>query len=820
MPVNTSASPESQVLSKIPPKTLDDLGWPKLIEHLAARCHTERGSAAAGALELFEHPEEARRRHAEIAEARLLHELGEPMPFGGIEDVVAWLDRVQKGGILEGPELLSVARTVDGHARLRRHVVARRGQAPLLSALAEEILELAHVSGPILDSFEEGGRLADHASPALGPLRRRVGQLNDELSRRVRGLLDHPAISPHLQDRFYTQRDNRYVVPLRAEARSRVKGIVHGTSQSGHTVFVEPEEIVDLNNRLALAESEVAEEENRILAELTGYVREEIPAIRAAIDAATHLDLVDGAARLADAQSASAPEIDDSGLLDLGQARHPLMVLAGRHCVPNDIRLAPRTTLIVSGPNAGGKTVVLKTAGLVALMARAGLHVPARPGSRVPFYRVIHTDIGDDQSLERNLSTFTAHVLHLCEFLSDASDRALILIDEVAVGTDPEQGAALAQAVLEALASGGAQAIVTTHYERLKALPPRDPRFESASVGFDLERMTPTFHLHLGVPGSSSALLVARRHGMPAPVAVRAEELLGDRRAGLEELLTALAEERRKIHDERAQIEAMRREAETARQEAETMKRAAQARERELRRGAHVEAVSALRRARDELDRLRASLKQAASLEEAAAAKEKIASLADEVAARAPEPETAGAPASAEDLVVGTAVLVPSLGGRGFVTAPPERGRVTVQIGKMKTAVDVQKLRLDPTPTPSRHERRAKEAQVKRQAISRTSHAQAMMQAQDELAPARTADATLDLRGTRVDEALAEVDRFLDDALLRSREVVFLIHGHGTGALKSAVRSHLGSHAAVARWRAGTAKEGGDGVTVTWLDVV
>src|SRR5262249_37290033 len=253
----------------------------------------------------------------------------------------------------------------------------------------------------------------------------------------------------------------------------------------------------------------------------------------------------------------------------LRRARHPLMVLAGRVCVPNDIELGAGQALVVSGPNAGGKTVALKTAGLAALMARAGLHIAADEGSRRPFYNVVETDLGDDQSLERNLSTFSAHVMNILSFLEHATPGALILVDELAVGTDPDQGSALAQAVLEALADKGAQTIVTTHYERLKALPTGDKRFVNASVGFDLERMAPTFKLPLGLPRASGAFLVARRLGLPGPILGRAEALLGDRRAGIEELLTAVAEERRRLDAERAAADTARREADAARREAE-----------------------------------------------------------------------------------------------------------------------------------------------------------------------------------------------------------------------------------------------------------
>ena len=833
-PTSVASDAESVSPAEIHPKTRTDLAWPRLCEELALRCHTERGSAVARALPFAPDAESARERIAKVAEARLMWQLAAPMPFGGIRDVELLVERAEKGGVLEGFELLAVGETVAALARLRRHVLAHRGEAPRLADIVEPVLELAHVSGPILDCIGADGRLHDHASPALGALRKRLADLHEQVSRRARALVDDPNIAPLLQDKFYTQREDRYVLPVRSDARGRIKGIVHGASQSGHTVFVEPDEIVELNNKLKLVESEVFEEEQRILTELSGYVREDARAIIRGLAAALELDVLDGAARLADALDAVAPEVGEGGELCLPRARHPLMVLSPRQCVPSDIILGAGATLVVSGPNAGGKTVSLKTAGLCALMVRAGLHVPAGAGARVPFFQRVLTDIGDDQSMERNLSSFSAHLLAMKEFLAASDAATLVLLDEVAVGTEPEQGAALAQATLEAFADRGAMMIVTTHYERLKALAAQDPRFVNASVGFDLSRMAPTFELQLGVPGSSAALLLARRMGLPATLHARAELLLGDRRAGVEELMIALAEERRRLDEERREAGRERREAELARRETETARREAERRVKEIRKGAYDEAVADLRRARDELERVYKLAKKAAAgdkaaVAELAGARETVAAVAEKIAARAPEPAApSGRPASAEDLRAGVRVLVAKLGGRGEVVAPSSGGKVTVQIGTMRTTVPIADVRLDDAPAPNRADRRgaaraaqAASAPKRRQAAASRPAAPSSDGAgeggEGDLAPARTPDATLDLRGERVDDGLVRLERFLDDCVVEEREVVFIIHGHGTGAMKAAVRQQLGAHPAVARTRAGTLREGGDGVTVVWI---
>ncbi len=824
----------SRPIVAVPEKTLHDLGWPALLETLAARCHTERGSAAARGLVACDSADEARVRLADLAEACLLHELDLPPPFGGITDVELLLARAEKGGALEGEALLAVGQTLAACTRLRRHLVARATEAPRLAALAATTAELSHVSGPILESLDDKGQLLDHASPALGTLRRRLAALHDALARAARGLLEDAAVTPHLQDRFFTQRHDRYVVPVRSDARARVPGIVHGTSQSGQTVFIEPEAIVDLNNRLELGRSDVLEEELRILAELTGYVREEATGARTALAVATRLDLLDGSALFARALDASAPTLDDTGVLALKRARHPHLVLAGRDCVANDLLLGPGESLVISGPNAGGKTVALKTAGLLALMARAGLFLPVAHGSRIPFYRSVLSDIGDDQSLERNLSTFSAHLQNLRSFLDEASGAALILVDEIAAGTEPDQGAALAEAVLVALAARGAQVIATTHYERLKALPARDRRFVNASVGFDLARMAPTFELELGVPGSSGALFLARRLGLPAEVVTHAEALTGHGPAGIEELLIALTEERRRIAVERRELAEARRTVDAALGDAERARRDTDAERRRLRAGAHDGALAELARARDELGRLRKSLRRAASgsddnADAVTTARAELLVVAGRIAEHAP----AAAPmpgrlAELAELTAGTTVLVASLGARGQVVSPPERGRVTVQVGALRTAVALADVRIvagakgGAPPTPPRRAT-ASTAPVAAPAPApapapATTPATTPATAREDLAPTRTPELTLDVRGERVDDALARLDRFLDDALLGSREAVFVIHGHGTGALRDAVRRHADGHLGVSRLRPGAPRDGGDGVTVIWLD--
>jgi DNA mismatch repair protein MutS2 len=490
--------------------TLAQLGWDQILADLGRRCRTSAGAALAAGLDFLPDPNLARERMAEIGEARDLASRGAGLPLGGITDVREPIGRAEKGAPLEPAELVAVGHTARGCDRLRRHLVSGRETAPRLAARADAIPDLGHVFHPILDAFDEAGRLVDHASDALGGLRKLQARARADLDRRARDLVDDPRLADALQDRFYTQRDERCVLPVKVEARGRVRGIVHGTSQSGQTVFVEPEALVELGNQLVLAGHAVADEERRILALLSSYVADDGPALQGAIEVAARLDLLAAAADQAGALGAAAPVLEGDRI-ELTRARHPLMELGGRPCVPNDIRLARGSALVISGPNAGGKTVALKTTGLAVLMARAGLHVLAEGSSLLPWIERVASDIGDAQSLEKDLSTFSGHLLRVQAILMTAGPGSLVLFDELAVGTEPEQGAALAEAVLEALVERGASVIATTHYERLKVLAASDPRFANASVGFDFDAMAPTFELHLGVPGSSGALALARR---------------------------------------------------------------------------------------------------------------------------------------------------------------------------------------------------------------------------------------------------------------------------------------------------------------------
>lgn len=809
------------VAQMISPQALEDLGWPKLVDHWAKRCATSRGEAAVRGGPLFDTVDLARERAAEIREARGLNVRDAKLPLGGISDIAAAIHRVRKAAALDAPELVAVATTGKSLARLRAHLRDHAEVAPKLAARGAVIADLGHVFHPILEAFDPDGRLVDHASDALGPLRRALAAIKATLVKRMDALLTDERFAPYLQDTYYTQREDRYVLPVRTDGKGFVRGIVHGTSQSAATLFIEPEEIVELNNRMKLAEAEVADEERRILAQFSGWVAEEAEAFVQSLAAAEVLDVIAAAAIMAEDTVAAEPILDEAPRIALLHARHPLMLLAEKRCVANDVTVAAGQTLLVSGPNAGGKTVTLKTVGLAALMARAGLHLTAESGSVIGWFTQLVTDIGDAQNLEKDLSTFSGHMVNLRELLGRAAPSMLVLIDEIAVGTDPDQGAALAQAVLEALAAKGVTCLVTTHYERLKALGASDPRFANASVGFDLERLEPTFKLHLGSPGSSGALAVAKRMGIAVPVVERARELLGAAGTRVEELLASVADQRRRIEEERAALLAELEAAEADRAAMRTQREKTAARYEKQTRAAHGEALSALRAARREIDEVRKEVRAkaaAASADDVREATRKLVTPAAKVAKHEPKrPLPPGTPATVESLVPGAPVIVPKL-GRCEVVSPPSDGKVEVRLGLMRATVPIAEVLMDS----HRAARRAEKDREKVEAEAEGKPQGPSLVMVDGVpaggrATARTIDSTLDIRGQRVDEAVGHVDRFLDESLLAGRDTAFLVHGHGTGALRQAIRSHLGGHNAIETFRAGEPSEGGDGVTVAFL---
>lgn len=732
----------------------------------------------------------------ETTEARVaLGTEGEP-PWAGLGDIRATLAQAAPdGAVLDGSDLAALGAALGAAARLAAYGARLGGVAPTLAARWRTLPTCAGLAGVLARDLDAEGRLTDDASPRLRGLRRQILTLRHELESRLERLLDSPPVAQALQERYVTVRNGRYVLPIRDDARRSLRGIVHDRSQSGATVFIEPDAVIDLNNQLIQRTLEERDEVARLLAELTGQVGACLPDLQALVEGLGHLDLVFARAALAERLEATAPEVVEAGDIDLPSARHPLLVAqtwAGgtprRPVVPVDIRLpVDRPGLVISGPNAGGKTVALETCGLLVLMAQAGCHVPAAPGCRLPVCDRILAVIGDEQSLAQNLSTFSSFVAQVGEILAVAGPRSLVLLDELGAGTDPAEGAALGAALLEALLDRGARVIATTHLEPLKVFAQLEPRLRNATVAFDAERLEPTFRLEYGHPGPSYALTIGERLGLPAAVIARARTHLSEESRRLETLLADLAAREREA--ERRTAEATRREAEAgaALEGARLATLRAQREAAEVRRAAHAEARAFLADARHrvghELERLKT---EEATRRQAQEAYHRLRRAEAELATPV---ETGTGPVGAGE------VQLRGLGLRGRVVAEAQ-GMVTVQAGRLTVRVPRSEVEAVPTgPGATRTSSGVAISLPSRQDVPRELH----------------------LRGFVTDEARGAVEKFLDDAVVAGHPAVRLVHGKGTGALKRAIDACLRAHPLVSAFRTAPPAEGGSGVTVVEL---
>ncbi|HXI55600.1 MAG TPA: Smr/MutS family protein, partial [Polyangia bacterium] len=703
-------------------------------------------------------------------------------------------------------------------------------RAPLSAARAAVLTAFAALATEIRATFDAAGDIRDSVSPELARLRRE----RESLSARVRSTADElmrgDEFASVLQDQFVTMRGDRYVLPLRASAKSLGLGIVHDTSRTGETVFVEPTALVVMNNRLKLADLEIQREIHRILEQLARQVAQAGPALRDNAQVLTALDVTAAKARLGVAYDGWPPAISDAARVTLSRARHPLLVLRGIEqkfpVVANDVSLAGdgsagAKVLIISGPNAGGKTVLLKTVGMAALLARAGMLVPADPGGEVGFFDDVLADVGDRQSVMGDLSTFSAHLQNLVETLARAAvgsgRRALVLLDELMAGTNPEQGAALARATAERLAEAPGLTIITTHYDGLKGLAEEDARFRNAGMEYDPEHLRPTFRLKTGTPGRSYALDIAQRMGLPDELLARARALAGDASVGLEEVIANLEAREAALRDETAQLTEAREALAASEAEQRQAAEALQRREKELARHSRAAIEESVREARESLRAIVRDAQQAGTARAAEEARLTLTQAAQTALQKFPadEPSVAAPP----PLAVGARVHVPAMDADGIVVKLPDaRGRVKVTVGAITLDVEAASLGAGGTrPIDKRVAGSAGRLSAPRSSPAPTSSPASSSPPSDLDALALsfpTAATTLDLRGERVDEAVARMESFLDRAALDGRSPVFVIHGHGTGALRKAVREHLSRSHYVRRFQPGGKGQGGDGVTV------
>ena len=777
--------------------------WDAICALLASDARTEMGREQALTATPLTETTQVQTALDLTAEARqALAQEGAP-PLDGVPDVRQILERARAdGAALDGPELLLFVPVLDCAPRLAAYGRAVRPIAPALATLAEALPRLSELRDRLRRALDDDGALTDKASARLAQIRREIREGRRRLVADLERLL-HAEGDRVFADRFVTIRHGRYVLPVRAEARARLRGIVHDRSQSGQTLFVEPESVVEANNDLVGLLREEEHETARILAELTEAVRERARDIADLVDTVGALDWVFARAHLAERMQATAPVLDAEGRVELKAARHPLLLAQqwrdpAREVVPVDLVLSPlQPLLLITGPNAGGKTIALKTLALLSLMAQAGCHVPAADRSRLPIFEHLHAIIGDDQSVAENLSTFSAFVKQVRQVLEEADGRSLVLLDELGAGTDPDEGAALAQAILEELAERGALVVATTHLEPLRGFASTHARARNASVEFDAATLAPTFRLVYDRPGQSWALAIAARLGLAPRLIARAESHRSEQARRVSELLAQL-DARNRTEAERAR-ELDRREVETAARlaAAREAEQAAETRARTTLERAKVEASALLTEVRRavaaEWDRLKRSERSRPGLQET---RRRL----QEVTARvAPAP----APPSPSDtpLAPGMAVAAEHLGLRGELVAVTG-DYATVRSGTVTVRVPVGALhRVDGASSGGSNGQRA------------------VTPARVEGAGERTISRELLLLGKTTDEARDLVEQYLDDAFMAGLANVRLVHGKGTGALRKAVRALLSDHPLVESFRDGEPSEGGAGATVASLKV-
>jgi len=750
------------------------------------------------------------------SEAKFFHELYGGIPLNGLKDIRKSLNHAAKvGALLDNEELLDVRKVAQIPEDIHRAFKKRdREEFPNLFAIVDALPvfpELVEAIGYCLDA---DGMLLDRASPELRTIRRKLYRLRENIHQKLEATLRSPEHQKAIQEPVITSRNNRYVIPIKQEARSSFRGVVQGQSTSGATYFVEPLDIVQMNNALHEAAEAEQREIRRILLELTDRVRDNLHELELSLDLLAEFDFLNAKARFSLALNAVEPKLNTRGVVKLIEARHPLLEFHLQNERPSDpdsersadlpARVVPTNvhigkkfnTLIITGPNTGGKTIVLKTVGLLVLMAQSGLHIPAEHGSRVAIFDHIFADIGDDQGIEQSLSTFSSHITKIAEMLRkiEHAEYSLVLLDEIGAGTDPSEGTALGMALLDWLGERQVNTIVTTHYGALKAYAHTQESMENASMEFDWTTLRPTYRLQVGIPGSSNAIKIASQLGIPSGILDEAQTHLGNNNVAVEDLLVRLQQTQDALETERALLHDKMRDAEVASEKHTQLLQTLETRRNTLKQQAESEARDIVANARKTIEKLVADIrKQQASKDSIRNAFSEI-----EVAKKSLKKELPKKQSNQPKLKVnvGDKVRVKKLGRFGEVTAIKPRGKTPLQIlvGNMRMQAAYHEI-------DSVHPKQE------------TSHLSTSV-LDIQYSKSNTISSEINIRGLLVKEALDLTDKYLDDAYLAGIPTVRILHGKGTGALRKAVHDELRGHPHVTKYQFAPLSQGGEGVTV------
>jgi DNA mismatch repair protein MutS2 len=785
-------------------KTLRVLEFNKIKELLIDKCESRIGKEYAKKISPITNIKEIDLMQQETEEAlSLLIKRGKP-PLYGIHSISYEIKRVEIGGVLNPASLIKVSDSLRVSRGLKNYIKETKADKMPTYLIIGELIDNLRVYKNIEDEINNAiineNEISDNASSTLRNIRRQISSKNDAIRDKLNSIVNSQTNRKYLQDGIVTVREGRYVIPVKQENRSSVPGLIHDISSSGATVFIEPMAVVELNNQLRELEIKEQDEIERILSELSNLVASESDGIGNNEKILRTLDFVFAKGKLALEMNATRPILNDKGIINIKKARHPL--LQTKVVVPIDVYIGRDfNSLIITGPNTGGKTVTLKTVGLFTLMAQAGLHIPADYNSEVAVFNQIFADIGDEQSIEQSLSTFSSHMTNIVNILKEVRYNSLILFDELGAGTDPTEGAALAMAILDYLLKKDIRTIATTHYSQLKLYALTTERVRNASVEFDVETLSPTYRLLIGVPGKSNAFEISKRLGLPQHIIDDAKELISKENVEFEDVLQAIEQDRKSIEEDKIEAKRLRLEIEQLRKGLATEKEKTQQMRDGIIRKAKEEARDILKNAKEEADLVVGEVRDISSeiekehnkrlLEAQELLRKDINKMESSLSKDIFKVKSNRPP---KNLKIGETVEVLSLNQVGTVsTLPNEKGYLTVQIGIMKVNVHISALR-----------RVASQDSDKSTIKAKTIIGSKSKSIKNEI----------DLRGKNIEEAILDIDKYLDDSYIANLKEVYLIHGKGTGALRDGIKSYLRGHKHVKSYRPGKYGEGGDGVTV------
>ena len=786
-------------------KVLKTLEFDKILKRLAGFAVMETTKDEIMNIMPAKTKKAAQKMQSETKEAAAVLVKCGSLPILCVSDVTASLKRADMGGTLTPSELLNIAKVLETARRIKMHT--KNAECTLLSEHIDALYEDKRLETDITGKIIDAETIADDASSTLLDIRRKIRSANNRVKDILQKIITSPSHQKHLQEQIITLRGDRYVIPLKAEYKGVIQGVVHDVSATGSTLFLEPMSVVETNNEIRRLSGEEKDEIEKILADLTNQVSLVSKLVKMSYDTVSYIDLIFAKGKYALETDAFAPEINDKGQINLKRARHPL--IDAKKVVATDIYLGKNfDTLVITGPNTGGKTVTLKTIGLLTVMALSGLHITAEEGSEISVFENVFADIGDEQSIEQSLSTFSAHMVNIVDILSKISDKSLCLFDELGAGTDPTEGAALAISILEYVKGSGAKCAATTHYSELKIYALSTNRVENASCEFDIETLAPTYRLLIGIPGKSNAFAISKRLGLSEFIIDNAKKHIDSESVKFEDVISELEKNRILTEREKNKAQSYKTEAENIKKEMAKRNKILDEKTEKIIEKARSEAKKIIEDAKRETEEALSQIKKAQKMRdlteanrEMERARQKLNSKDKENAQKLSQRKTEQAKntKAPKSVKLGDSVEIVSIGQKGDVVTLPDRsGNLVVKVGIMKLKSNLSDLRLI-------KEEKPKNSQ-KKQGGAFGGNAKYM-----------NVSTELDLRGENIEDSIYILDKFLDDAVLSSLTQVRIIHGKGTGALRQGIHQYLKKQPRVESFALASYGEGDSGVTVVKL---